>query len=94
MIKKNIELLAPAGSPEAYRAAAAAGADAVYLGANAFNARANASNFDNKALSEVIKDAHIRGIKIYLVLNTLISDKSLKKPKGWLLLHIKRGLME
>lgn len=92
MIKKNIELLAPAGSPEAYRAAAAAGADAVYLGAKAFNARANASNFDNKALSEVIKDAHIRGIKIYLVLNTLISDKELKEAQRLASFAYKEGI--
>lgn len=81
MTKRKIELLAPAGSPEAYRAAVAAGADAVYLGAKAFNARLNASNFDDNALSEVIKDAHIRGVKIYLVLNTLISDKELKEAR-------------
>ena len=80
MIKKNIELLAPAEvlkHTELQRQQV----QMRYLGAKAFNARANASNFDNKALSEVIKDAHIRGIKIYLVLNTLISDKELKKPK-------------
>lgn len=79
MIKKKVELLAPAGSLEAYEAAVAAGADAVYLGAKAFNARQQAANFDNGILSEVIKDAHIRGVKIYVVLNTLITDKELKE---------------
>ncbi|NLX76232.1 MAG: U32 family peptidase [Clostridiaceae bacterium] len=81
MKNKRAELLAPAGSPEAYRAAVAAGADAVYLGAKAFNARINAGNFDNKALSEVIKDAHTRGVKVYLVLNTLIADKELEEAR-------------
>jgi len=81
MTERKPELLAPAGSPEAYRAAVLAGADAVYLGAKAFNARINAGNFDDEALSEVIKDAHIRGIKIYLVLNTLIKDRELEEAR-------------
>jgi len=81
MIKKRVELLAPAGSPEAYRAAVAAGADAVYLGAKSFNARLNAGNFDNTSLSGIIKDAHIRGVKIYLTLNTLIAEKELKEAR-------------
>lgn len=92
MIKKEIELLAPAGSIEAYKAAAAAGADAVYLGAKAFNARQQASNFSNNDLSEVIKDAHIRGIKIYLVLNTLIADKELKEAAELASFAYKEGI--
>ncbi|UZQ85572.1 U32 family peptidase [Thermoclostridium stercorarium] len=78
---EKIELLAPAGSPEAYKAAVAAGADAVYLGAKAFNARINANNFDNQTLSAVIKDAHVRGVKVYLTLNTLISDRELEEAR-------------
>lgn len=76
---KKVELLAPAGSPDAYRAAATAGADAVYLGAKAFNARAQAQNFDEGQLSEVIEDARIRGMKVYLVLNTLIREDEIQE---------------
>ncbi|MBP7176020.1 MAG: U32 family peptidase [Thermoclostridium sp.] len=76
---KPIELLAPAGSPQAYKAAAFAGADAVYLGAKAFNARAQAQNFDREALVTVIEDAHIRAIKVYLVLNTLVKDSEIQE---------------
>lgn len=76
---RKVELLAPAGSPEAYRAAAAAGADAVYLGAKAFNARAQAQNFDDEQLSAVIDDAHERGMKAYLVLNTLIREDEVQE---------------
>lgn len=74
MTKKTIELLAPAGSPDAYRAAVAAGADAVYLGAKGFNARHQADNFEDADLESVIEDAHIKGIKVYFVLNTLLKD--------------------
>lgn len=79
MVHKPVELLAPAGSPDAYKAAASAGADAVYLGAKAFNARAQAQNFDDGALVNVIEDAHIRGMKVYLVLNTLIKDNEVQE---------------
>lgn len=76
---KPIELLAPAGSPDAYKAAAAAGADAVYLGAKGFNARVQAQNFSDGDLVTVIDDAHIRGIKVYLVLNTLIGENEIQE---------------
>jgi len=79
MIKKTIELLAPAGSPAAYRAAAAAGADAVYLGAKSFNARQQADNFGEAELESVIEDAHVRGIKVYFVLNTLIKNAEMEE---------------
>jgi putative protease len=79
MNHKPVELLAPAGSPDAYRAAASAGADAVYLGAKAFNARAQAQNFDDGALANVIEDAHVRGMKVYLTLNTLVKDSEFQE---------------
>ncbi len=66
------ELLAPAGSPEALRAALDAGADAVYLGVGAFNARRNATNFDYDSLAEACDRAHLAGRRIYFTLNTLI----------------------
>lgn len=66
------EVLAPAGSPEALAAALRCGADAVYLGASAFNARRNAHNFDEEALARAVADCHLRGAKLHLTLNTLI----------------------
>ena len=66
-----LELLSPAGSPEAVRAAVQSGADAVYLGYGNFNARRNAVNFDEAALQEAVQYCHLRGVKVYLTLNTL-----------------------
>ena len=60
------EVLAPAGGPESLQAAVRAGADAVYLGASAFSARANAQNFDGQALKEAVSYCHARGVKVYL----------------------------
>ncbi|MBO7293160.1 MAG: U32 family peptidase, partial [Clostridia bacterium] len=70
------ELLAPAGSPEALYAAISAGADAVYLGGR-HSARAFAKNFDEEALRDAVAYAHLRGVKIYLALNTLLFDREL-----------------
>ncbi|MBO4791975.1 MAG: hypothetical protein J5592_06775, partial [Clostridia bacterium] len=66
--KRLPELLAPAGSPAALRAAVSAGADAVYLGAKAFNARNGATNFTAGELAECIALAHSRGVKVYVTL--------------------------
>lgn len=74
------ELLAPAGNPEGLRAAIAAGADAVYLGASAFSARATAG-FDDSALADAVSLAHLHGRRIYIAVNTLV-----KEPE-WPLLH-------
>lgn len=68
------ELLAPAGDFAALKAAVGNGADAVYLGAGMFNARRKASNFDPQQLAEAIEYAHLRSVKVYLALNTLIAD--------------------
>lgn len=72
--KSNIELLAPAGSIEALHAAVCAGADAVYLGLNHFNARRGADNFTLDNLSQACNYAHLRGVKIYLTLNIAIFE--------------------
>ena len=72
-----LELLSPAGSPEAVRAAVQSGADAVYLGYGNFNARRNAVNFDEAALQEAVQYCHLRGVKVYLTLNTLLNDREL-----------------
>ena len=71
------ELLAPAGSPEALEAAFCAGADAVYLGGSAFNARMSAHNFDSRELEAAVTYAHARGGRVYLTLNTLVYDREL-----------------
>lgn len=72
-----LELLSPAGSPEALRAAVCNGADAVYLGADAFNARQGAKNFTLEGLTEAVRYCHVRGVKVHLTLNTLVSDREL-----------------
>ena len=72
-----MELLSPAGSPEALRAAVCAGADAVYLGFGQFNARRGARNFTQAELSSAVSYCHLRGVKVYLTLNTLCSDREL-----------------
>ena len=70
-----IELLAPAGSMEALRAAVQNGANAVYLGCGSFNARQSAKNFTIQTLSEAVKYCHVRGVQVHLTLNTLVSDR-------------------
>lgn len=72
-----MELLSPAGSREAAIAAVQSGADAIYLGYGKFNARRNAANFDDNALRETVDYCHLRGVKVYLTLNTLLSDNEL-----------------
>ena len=72
-----MELLAPAGSPEALQAAVQAGADAVYLGFGPLNARRNAKNFTREQLEEGVAYCHLRGVKVYLTLNTLLFDREL-----------------
>ena len=74
-----LELLAPAGSPEAVTAAVQAGADAVYLGYGDFNARRNAKNFSLEELAAAVSYCHLRGCKVYLTLNTLLTDRELPK---------------
>ena len=71
------ELLCPAGSPEALDAAIEGGADAVYLGGTAFNARMNAHNFGGDALRSAVLCAHRYGVKVYLTLNTLLGDREI-----------------
>jgi putative protease len=75
----KLELLAPAGSVEAARAAIENGADAIYLGGKLFNARQNAGNFDDEQLEETIKYAHVRGVNVYLTLNTLLTDTEIEQ---------------
>ena len=78
-MKNKIEILAPAGSMESLIAAVRSGADAVYMGAKAFSARASAQNFDHTEMKEAISYCHIRGVKAYLTVNTLMFDEELQK---------------
>ena len=73
-----LELLAPAGSMEALRAAVQNGANAVYLGVGAFNARQGAKNFTPQTLTEAVKYCHVRGVQVHLTLNTLVADREMK----------------
>jgi len=82
--KKIPELLAPAGSPEAFRAAVAGGADAVYLSGKLFGARKFAKNFSDDEIAAAITYAHARGVKVYVTVNTLIHDRELDGVAGYL----------
>ena len=73
----KLELLAPAGSMEALRAAVQNGANAVYLGCGTFNARQSAKNFTPQTLTEAVKYCHVRGVAVHLTLNTLVSDREM-----------------
>ena len=74
-----LELLAPAGSMEAVAAAVENGADAVYLGYGDFNARRNAKNFSQEEFAAAVSYCHVRGAKVYLTLNTLLTDRELPR---------------
>lgn len=71
------ELLAPAGTPDALRAAVSAGADAVYFGVGAYNARMNAQNFDEAELTEALSFCCAHGVRTNITLNTQIYDREL-----------------
>ena len=73
-MRNDIELLSPCGDFDSVKAAVQNGADAIYVGASAFSARASATNFDLKELEEVINYAHVRDVKVHLALNTLIKN--------------------
>ncbi len=76
-MKNKIEILAPAGSYEGMKAAMNAGCDAVYIGGSSFGARAYADNLSEDILLGAIDEAHIRGKKLYLTVNTLLKEKEL-----------------
>lgn len=84
MTRSVPELLAPAGTPEALEAACAAGADAVYLGASRFGARA-AAGFDERALDAAVEFAHARDVRVYVTVNTLVAEKELASAADELL---------
>lgn len=92
MRNKDFELLAPAGSLKIFKGVIESGADAVYVGGSMFGARAYANNFTEEELLEAIDFAHLRGVKVYLTVNTLIKNSEFSKLYDYLLPYYKRGL--
>ena len=92
MKNKDFELLAPAGNLEIFKGVIESGADAVYVGGSMFGARAYANNFTEEELLEAIDFAHLRGVKVYLTVNTLIKNSEFSKLYDYLLVYYKRGL--
>lgn len=92
MRNKDFELLAPAGNLEIFKGVIESGADAVYVGGSMFGARAYANNFTEDELLEAIDFAHLRGVKVYLTVNTLIKNSEFSKLYDYLLPYYKRGL--
>ena len=78
------ELLAPAGNMEALKAAIAGGCDAIYLGMQKFGARAYSENFDYELLKEAACYAHLRGVKIYVTMNTIVFEAEMEDMKAQL----------
>lgn len=76
-MNKSPEILSPAGGINSFKAAIQAGADAVYTGLPKYNARISADNFTFEILAECVSYAHIRGVKVYITLNTLVSDNEI-----------------
>ena len=80
----KIELLAPAGNMQCLKAAVLSGADAVYIAGKLFGARSYADNFSDEELIEAISYCHLRGVKVYVTVNTLISDREIKTVMDYL----------
>ena len=92
MEKRQVEILAPAGSFDSMKAAVAAGADAVYMGGSRFGARAYADNPDEKGLLEAIDYVHLHGRRLYMTVNTLFKEDELKELENYMLPYCERGL--
>ena len=92
MGEKVVELLAPAGNISSFKAAINAGADAIYMGFGKYNARAMAQNFTIDEYIKCLDYAHIRGVKVYLTLNTLVEDSDIKEILEMLLKLYEYGL--
>ena len=87
-----LELLAPAGSMDALRAAVQSGANAVYLGSGPFNARQNAKNFSLDELPDAVRYCHVRGVQVHLTLNTLVTDRELEQAAQTVTAAVKAGV--
>lgn len=92
-MRREVEILAPAGSYESLKAAISAGADAVYIGGSSFGARAFAENLGEDDLLEAIDYVHLHGRKIYLTVNTLLKEEELNGMLyDYLLPYYRQGL--
>lgn len=91
-MNKKVELLAPAGSYDNFKAAVSAGTDAVYLGGNLFSARAYADNFNEHNLIKAIDYAHLHNVAVYMTVNTLLKEKELDSLAGYLKPYYEEGL--
>ena len=78
---KKIELLAPAGNMESLKAAVQAGCDAVYLGMTNYSARAFAGNFDREQLVEAVHYCHVRNVRVYVTMNTMLYETEIERAK-------------
>ncbi len=85
------ELLSPVGSEQALTAAVNSGCDAIYIGGKDFNARAAAENFSDERLCEIIDYAHLRGVKVYITINTLYKDSELERLFDFVSLMHEKG---
>lgn len=88
LLSRNcVELLAPAGTWEVLEAAVSAGADAVYLGGKRFNMRMHRTdtNFDDEMLKKAVAFTHEHGVKLYITINNLLSDKEIEPMRNYLL---------
>lgn len=92
MRNRDFELLAPAGNINIFKAVIETGADAVYVGGSMFGARAYANNFDEEELLYAIDYAHLKGVKVYLTVNTLLKNDEIEKLYDYLLPFYERGL--
>ena len=83
------ELLSPAGGWDSLVAAVQSGADAVYMGFGAYNARRSAKNFTEEEFAKAVRYCHLRGVRVYLILNTLLTGSfrgrrsCCTRPPGW-----------
>ena len=91
-MRNPTEILAPAGSMEALKAAVHCGADAVYLGAGSLNARRSAANFTEDSLCDAVSFSHLRGTQVHLTLNTLVRDEERKEALELIELGCRAGV--
>ena len=89
---KRCELLIPAGGKKQYIAAVENGADAVYVGGKLFNARINAENFSDDELERAVDYGHVRSVKTYVTMNTLLDDDQLAPALKQAQLYCKMGV--
>ena len=85
------ELLSPAGGWDSLVAAVQSGADAVYMGFGAYNARRSAKNFTEEEFAQAVRYCHLRGVRVYVTINTLLTDRELEKAADMLLTVSRSG---